>query len=154
MEVRARTSRAELVGYICAIGAGASYGAVNFLGKIAVDDYAPPLVVATIAAAFGTAMLTPLVAREIPNTLRSQAGAAAMYALSGMAASAAAVALFFSLQRAEVIVVSPLASTTPLITLILAHLFLQRLERLTLTLIMGTLLVVGGAVLVVVGDSL
>ena len=154
MKVQARISKPELIGYICAIGAGASYGAVNFLGKIAVDDYAPPLVVATIAAAFGTAMLTPLVAREIPNAMRSQAGAAAMYALSGMTAAVAAVALFFSLQRADLVVVSPLASTSPLFTLILAHLFLQRLERLTLTLIIGTLLVVGGAVLVVVGDSI
>ena len=136
VKVQARIGRAELIGYILAIGAGACYGAVNFLGKIAVDDYAPPLVVATMAAAFGTAMLTPLVAREIPNALRSQAGAAAMYALSGMAAAAAAVALFFSLQRADLVVVSPLASTSPLITLVLTHLFLQRLERLTPTLIM------------------
>ena len=50
-------------------------------------------------------------------------------------------------------VVTPLASLNPLVTLTLAHLFLQRLERVTARMVGGTVMAVGGVVLVVVGST-
>ena len=154
MKVRIRASKAELIGYACAMGAGTCYGMNAFMGKIAINNYAPPLVAVTIAMAFGTLMLTPLAARDIPRALRTQTGAVAMYAIAGMVSAASVVAIFFSIQRADVVVVAPIFSISPIFTFFLTHLFLRRLERVTLGLAAGTVLVVGGTVLVVMGNSL
>ena len=53
--------------------------------------------------------------------------------------------------RAPIIVVSPIISAQPVISLALAHVFLQKLERITLPLVLGTLLVVGGVVAIALG---
>ncbi|HIN06426.1 MAG TPA: hypothetical protein EYM65_09355 [Dehalococcoidia bacterium] len=58
---------------------------------------------------------------------------------------------FLALSRAPVTVVSPINASSPLITLALAHIFLRRLESLNWTLVLGTLISVGGVVLVVLG---
>jgi drug/metabolite transporter (DMT)-like permease len=53
-----------------------------------------------------------------------------------------------------VVVISPIVSSSPLVTLFLAHVFLTRLERVTKRLLFGTLLTVGGVVLVVIGHQI
>lgn len=61
--------------------------------------------------------------------------------------------LTLAVNRAPVAVVTPLASLNPLVTLTLAHLFLQRLERVTVRVVGGTAMAVVGVVLVVVGST-
>ncbi len=51
-------------------------------------------------------------------------------------------------------VISPIVSANPLVTLLLAQLFLSRLEELTRSLFIGTGVVVVGVALVVVGRTL
>ena len=76
-----------------------------------------------------------------------------MFALSGIASGSAIIALSFSLEKADVTVVAPVVSVSPLITLVIVRVFMERLEKVTWTLLMGVLLVVGGTVMVVVGDT-
>ena len=152
--VQTRTTRAVIMGYACGIGAGASYGASNFLAKIIVIDYGTPLVMATISMGLGLMIMMPFVASDIPRVLQNHRRFVSMFVLAGLAGGTGVIALFFALERGDVVVVSPIISTSPLITLILAHLFLQRLERLTIPVILGALLVVGGTALVVAGDRL
>ena len=75
-------------------------------------------------------------------------------ALAGVASGIAVISLYFAVQRADVVVVSPIVSSSPLITLLLAHLFLARLERVTKRLVLGAVLTVGGVILVVLGNQL
>ena len=56
---------------------------------------------------------------------------------------------FLSLERAPVVLVSPIIGITPLITLVLAAMFLREREKLTLKVVLGSLVVVAGVTLVV-----
>jgi|TARA_B100000508_G_scaffold87642_1_gene68236 drug/metabolite transporter (DMT)-like permease len=75
-------------------------------------------------------------------------------ALAGIASGVAVISWYFAVQRADVVVISPIVSSSPLVTLFLAHLFLTRLERVTRRLVFGALLTVAGVGFVVVGSQL
>ena len=60
----------------------------------------------------------------------------------------------FALERGEVVVISPSRVRKPLITLVLAWVLLRQMERITLPLVIGALLVVGGVALVAIGNTL
>ena len=81
-------------------------------------------------------------------------GLVAFAALSGLAAAAAVICLYYALQRAEVVVVSPIVSTNPLMTLLLAQVFIARLENITKRVLLGTTLAVMGVLLVIIGGNL
>ena len=54
-------------------------------------------------------------------------------------------------RRASVVLVSPLVSTYPLVSILLTHLFLKRLERVTMPTVVGGVLVAAGVALVAFG---
>ena len=89
----------------------------------------------------------------VPKALVNSRFSLAMFTLSGIASGSAIIALSFSLEKADVTVVAPVVSVSPLITLVIVRAFMERLEKVTWTLLMGVLLVVGGTVMVVVGDT-
>jgi len=72
-------------------------------------------------------------------------------AAAGLTSSIAVTAVAFAVQRADVVVVSPIVSSSPLITLVLSHTFLAKLEQVTPKLVAGTLLAIAGVILVVLG---
>ena len=61
--------------------------------------------------------------------------------------------LFQALSRAPVTVVSPIYACTPVITLILAHTFLRRMETIDFLVVAGTMLSVVGVILVIFGAT-
>ena len=61
--------------------------------------------------------------------------------------------LFWALTEAPVVVVSPITGINPLVAILLAHVFLQRLEHVTKRTIVGGILVVAGVALVAIGRS-
>jgi transporter family protein len=67
-------------------------------------------------------------------------------AFSGIGVAWGLSFLFLALSRSPVVVVGPAMNISPLITLTLSHVFLQRIEKVTLSLIAGGLLIVAGAV--------
>ena len=69
--------------------------------------------------------------------------------IAGVLASNGAMLSFLSLERAPVVLVSPIIGITPLITLVLAAMFLREREKLTLKVVLGSLVVVAGVTLVV-----
>ncbi len=154
MEPVERTSQSRTIGYILGLIAGACYGAWNVIAKTAIGDYdIPPLMFADISFFFGTLIFAPVLAHRLPRAFKSTKGALAMFGLAGVSSGISIVALSFGLERGDVTVISPIVAISPLITLVLARIFLERLERISITLVLGVLLVVGGTVLVVVGDS-
>ena len=74
--------------------------------------------------------------------------------LSGLCTTASIIAQLFAVQRADVVIVAPILATFPLWTLLLSHIFISRLEQITLRLTIGTVVAVAGVVAVVMGGQL
>ena len=73
---------------------------------------------------------------------------------SGLSTTVSIVAQLFAVQRADVVIVAPILATFPLWTLLLSHIFIARLEQITLRLTIGTLITVAGVVAVAIGGQL
>jgi uncharacterized membrane protein len=148
-----RLDRQSLLGYLLALGAAASYGGSNLTAKMLSQEFGSPLVVAAFGMLFGAIVLSPIAGRDALVGLRTARAGLGFMALSGLASATAVIALYFALLYSDVVVVSPISSTNPLVTLLLAHLFLGRLEQVNRWILLGTLLAVLGVVLVIVGSD-
>ena len=150
---QATRNRPVVVGYVFAIAAAMSYGTTHFLARKLVSEVAPPLVTASFALLFGTLFLFLLTYRDIPMVKKAPGRAILFIILAGVFASSGVALMFSALSLEPVVTVSPIASIQPLIALALTHLFLQRLERVTLRIIVGAVLVTGGVVLIAVSNA-
>ena len=158
-----RGDKIFVLGYLMALGAGASYGATNVMAKQTLEVFDSPLVITMLSMLVGMLVLAPLVGssnaqsgvhREKGQGFSKNLWSLRWVALAGIASGIAVISLYFAVQRADVVVISPIVSSSPLITLFLAHVFLTRLERVTKRLLFGALLAVGGVVLVVISNQL
>ena len=139
-----------VLGSVFALGAAMAYGSSLYLQKVVVREYAPPLGGATFALLFGMLILTVMVHRHIPADLRKPKNGLAMMALAGLSSSVGVMFSYMSLNHAQVVVVAPISGVAPLISLLLSHIFLKRLERITWRIVVGALMIAGGVVLVTV----
>ena len=117
-----------------------------------VAELAPPLVGAALSLLSGTLVLATIGLRNSHSNLRQNKRAVGLLLLAGVSAALGIAANFFALSIAPVVMVAPIANTHPLFALLLSHLFLQRLERITLRVVLATLLVVGGVILITIGS--
>ena len=150
------TRRAAMLGYLLAFGAACCYGTTNVVVKQLIIDYTSPLVVATISLFFGILLVAPVALRQSVNSLPEvrRSPMVLVYAgLSGLAAATGVNCTYFALQRADVVVVSPIVSANPLFTLLLAALFLSRQENVNRWLVAGIILTAAGVALVVLGSQ-
>jgi transporter family protein len=67
--------------------------------------------------------------------------------LGGCATCIAWLSFFHALNIGRVAIVTPIATSYSLFTLFLSYLFLRDMERISLRIILGTILIVGGVVL-------
>ena len=151
------TRRGVMIGYLVALGAACCYGTTNVVVKQLTIDYTSPLVVATISLFFGILLVAPVAAKQAVASLGEvrRSPMFLVYAgLSGLAAAAGVNCTYLALQRADVVVVSPIVSANPLFTLLLAALFLSRQENVNRWLVMGIILTAAGVLLVVLGSQL
>ena len=143
-----------MIGYAASIGSAAAYGSVAVVGRKIVGDYAPPLVATAFSMAMGMAMVAALFFRDV----RSDIGIApprawTMVGLAGLAAAWGVSFWYLALGEAPVVLVAPLVGVSPLVSIVLTHFFLQRLEKVTIRTVMGAMLVVGGVALVTLGNQ-
>jgi uncharacterized membrane protein len=68
---------------------------------------------------------------------------------AGIVNTAAMLSVFYALSFGKVVIVEPLVSSNPVLTLILTAIFLRDLEVLSARVIIGALLTVAGTILVV-----
>ena len=133
-----------VLGIAFSFGASISYGVGTVIARQAVSGSAPPMVAALMSLLFGlTTMLVfsaPHIAEDIkaPRKTYLNLAAAGGFAVMGI------VFLYISLTMAPVAVVSPVSSLSPMFSLFFSHLFLQRLERVTVKVVAGTALVILG----------
>ena len=147
--------RPRLFGYLAAFGAAWAYGTITVLGRVAVTDLTVPLVTATYTMLVGFIVMGLFSSRSIPVMLRDAPRRALLsVAVGGLFMSSGVAFLYLALSKAPVIVVSPVFALNPVVALVLAHFFLQRLERVTLPLVLGTFFAVGGVVTVIIGTQI
>ena len=73
--------------------------------------------------------------------------------LSGLFATVGITLLYSALGVAPVVVVSPVASLTPLFALLFSRLFLERLEKVTRQIVLGTVLVLTGIIIISIATN-
>ena len=143
----------SVLGYVLAILAAACYGAGTLSGRVLSIQFGSPLIMAAGSMFFATLVLSPIFGREAVQKTTSSGWAPLFVFLAGFAAACAVISLYFAVTRegSSILVLSPIVSCNPLVTLVLARLFLRQSETITKELVIGTLMAVGGVALVVVG---
>ena len=142
------------VGYMASLGAAVCYGSVAVVGRKIVTDFAPPMVATSFSMMFGTAVVAMMFHGRLAADLATAPRKAWLFAILAGCASAWGVSFWYlALNEAPVVLVAPLVGISPLVAIVLTHLFLQRLEKVTWRTLAGALLVVAGVVLVTVGNQ-
>lgn len=152
-----RTDRRYLLGCLSGLMAGAATGASTVLAKQTVNVYDSPLTIAALgmlAAMFMVVPVVGLIAARSPAVRAFDRRMMAFVFLSGLCTTVSIVAQLFAVQRADVVIVAPILATFPLWTLLLSHLFIARLEQITLRLTIGAIVTVAGVVAVALGGRL
>ena len=150
-------NRGTLIGLGLALVAASSYGGTNVIAKELTAEYGSPFMVSAFGLFFGIILLSPLAGIKTVREVRASRGNpvfALSAGFSGLAAATGVGALYFALQRADVTVVSPIVSTNPIVTLVLAQIFISRMENLTKWLFIGVGVTVAGVIVVTVGSTL
>ena len=152
-----RTDRRYLVGCLAGLTAGAATGASTVLAKQTVSVYDSPLVISALgmlAAMFIVVPVVGVIAARSPAVRAFDWRAMGFVTISGLSTTVSIVAQIFAVQRADVLIVAPILATFPLWTLLLSHIFIARLEQITLRLTAGAVVTVGGVIAVVLGGRI
>ncbi|MEK6710920.1 MAG: EamA family transporter [Nitrospinota bacterium] len=131
------------------LGSAACFGLAHTLRKLGFGGHEPLLFEAFLqglAAAIAAPLLFRLGGAARPLALNR--GSLGLFVLAGLSQAAAQLSLLHALRQGMVAVVSPVVSTGPLFTLLLAPIFLRGRERITPRLIVSMVAIVAGVVLV------
>jgi transporter family protein len=118
-------------------------GTIGITAKLALRTITWKELLVWTAVAYAVAAVICVAVTNVNMTLNS---GAALGLLSGALAASGLVVLFVALSRADVIRVVPVTSAYPVVTLVLSAVILS--EHVSALKVLGTLLVVGGVVLV------
>ena len=142
------------IGYMSSLAAALCYGSVAVVGRKIVTDFAPPMVATSFSMMFGTAAVALMFQGRLFADMATAPRRAWYFAILAGLSSAWGVSFWYlALNEAPVVLVAPLTGISPLVAIVLTHLFLQRLEKVTWRTLFGALLVVGGVVLVTIGNQ-
>ena len=147
-----RTGRVA-IGLLCAVAGAAAYGTGHAIARHVVTTAAPAPVTATYTLFFGMLFLFVISVPHLKRDLRAPRWALIMMALAGVCSSFGIFLMYTALARAPVMLASPIVATYPLIAMTFTHIFLQRLERVTLRMVLGAILVAVGITFVVLGQA-
>ena len=129
-----------------------AYGTNHVVARQVVTEYTVAPIASFFALLFATTIMALYLSKDIPKDRFAPKRGFMFMALAGAAGSAGITVFFFAFSYAPVVIVSPISAVNPLIALVLAHLFLQRLERVTLRIVVGALLVVSGVMLITLSN--
>ena len=139
------------LGLFLGVLTAAIYGFSVYLESRVVREVAPPLVSSAFTLMFGSLFVILAFHRTAPQELLTASKRGLLFmALSGAGVAWGLSFLFVALSLSPVIMVGPAMNVSPLITLTLSHFFLQRIERVTMPLVIGCLLIVAGAAIITV----
>ena len=121
---------------------------------LVIRDGVPPMTATFFSLVFGLLLMVVLFPRPalIDLKLASLRGWVVV-SMSGLASAFGVTSLYLSLDRVSVVIASPVAGANPLVAIIMTHIFLQRLERVSRRTVIGAVLVVAGVALVTIGTA-
>ena len=139
----------RVLGYFLAAGAAVAFATSNVVSKHVVSDFTSPLVAAGVSLLLGLILLSALTGRVVMKEIaRCPPTYGLLCLLAGVFQGLAQLSLLEALSRAPVTMVTPIYASSPLLTIVMAHLFLRRLERVNLFIVAGALSTVGGVIMV------
>ena len=141
-------AQSSVRGYVFASASAASYAAAQVLASHGVSSFHAPLVGTTIALVFGTLGFVAIALRNLDAPVRDFRRGALFFILAGFFSSTGVASIFSAVERADVVVVSPVSSTYPLFTLLFAAVLLGDLEKLHPRVVLGAVLVVIGVAII------
>ena len=143
----------SVMGYGLAFTSAACYGASTLSGRVLSNLFGSPLIMAAGSMFFAMLVLSPWFGRQAVEGVTSSGRGSFFMFMAGLSAACAVMSLYFAITRegSSVLVIAPVVSCNPLVTLLLARLFLRRSETVSRELVIGTLLAVSGVMLVVIG---
>ena len=150
--MRAALGRPKVRGYLFAFGAALAYGVSQIMAKRLVGEV-PPLVASAFGLLFGALILGAITAPDMARGGRAPRISYAWAALAGLASSAGIILMFMALDRAPVVVVSPILAANPLIAIVLGQLLIRKMERITWRLVLGATIVLAGVAIIAVGRA-
>ena len=127
-----------------------AFGISSTLRKAGLDVVTIPVLAAAVTA--GTAALLSFVLLQCQRgqqAFKLTRKSAAWLFPAGLFNTTAMLSVFYALSHGKVVIVEPLVNSNPVLTLLLAAIFLKDLETFTVRIITGALLTVLGTVLVV-----
>jgi len=140
-----------LRGSILAMVAAAAYGLGLVVIRLAVRDGRDPLAGSVISLLTATALMTVVMRGRVFGLDGREKRALPYLVASGVCSALAVVFMYAALRRIPAVIMAPIHGTWPVMAVVLAAIFLKRLERITVPLAVGTLLVVIGLALVALG---
>ena len=149
--MRTTAQKTAIIGYLMAMGAAMGYGGNQVVAKQIVEQ-THSLVGAAFSLLFGLVVLSIITARDVAQQERTQSRAYVWAVLAGLASVGGVAFLYLALGQAPVVVVAPVIGTNPLFSIILAWIFLRRMERLTPRVVLGAVLVVAGVAVVAISQ--
>lgn len=147
-------NRIKNIGVIYAVISAFMYSLAAVIGKQLTEDIASPLVISSFSLLFGLlvtfVVMAPKAIKEIGQTSIKNW---TTIVIAGLCSSCGVMFYFLSLSSAPVVVVTPIISIYPLITIVLAFLFLKGIETISLRTILGTILVISGIIFILFGNG-
>jgi uncharacterized membrane protein len=131
------------------ITASLFYGASVFFRKIGLNTLSSPILGATLTSGTSWCIITIILTTSgnMKQLAQVKRRSFIYFFLGGCATCIAWLSFFHALNIGRVAIVTPIATSYSLFTLFLSYLFLRDMERMSLKIIFGTILIVGGVVL-------
>ena len=126
--------------------AGAAYGLSQVFRKTGLNINYDPLmgVVVQNVTALSFSLTLALFRKDHQHVTVNNRKAWIVFGLSGIFSVLGQLATFYALNVGSVIIVSPLSSISPLFVIVIAGIFLRKVERITGKIILGALLIIAG----------
>ena len=147
-------NRIKNIGVIYAVISAFMYSLAAVIGKQLTEDIASPLVISSFSLLFGLLVTFVVMApKDIKEIGQTPIKNWTTIVIAGLYSSCGVMFYFLSLSSAPVVVVTPIISIYPLITIVLAFLFLKGIETISLRTILGTILVISGIIFILFGNG-
>jgi drug/metabolite transporter (DMT)-like permease len=135
------------LGYFFALCAAFTYGSSQVVAKNLVGSI-HPLVVASFGLLFGAIVMSFFSLKEIKTAPRSFTPYLKA-SFAGFFSSAGIVFMLLALNRSPLVVIAPILAINPIFAIILSSIFIGRLEKITIRIIIGAVFVFSGVVLII-----
>jgi|TARA_B110000263_G_C15242321_1_gene479974 drug/metabolite transporter (DMT)-like permease len=142
----------RLIGITAALISALGYGSGAIASKHVVTNYTGPVTATAFSLLFGAILVFALFYKDLMFDFRSSPSKAWIPVIfTGISASIGVTFWFLSMVKLPLVMSAPIVGAYPLVSIILAWVFIRRLDRITWKTLSGALLVITGITLISIG---